>query len=90
MKPFPTFWLLAPEKLICKDEPTAFEALKAFYPSMNDWAVGYLGYDLKNETEDLKSGNPDRTGFPDLQFFQPETLLFFNEKEVIIETLRRS
>ncbi len=49
------------------------------------WLFGHLGYDLKNEIEDVSSGNFDGVGFPDLYFFEPEVLVRLNEKEMIIQ-----
>lgn len=39
------------------------------------WLFGYLGYDLKNELESLKSENYDGLEFSDLCFFEPEILV---------------
>lgn len=41
------------------------------------WCVGYLAYDLKNETEDLHSQNPDLKGWPNFFFYKPEYLFLF-------------
>ncbi len=41
----------------------------------NTWIPGFLGYDLKNEIEDLRSRNPNRTAFPDAYFFVPQYTL---------------
>lgn len=49
------------------------------------WLFGHLGYDLKNEIEQLSSGHPDKVGFPDLFFFEPETVIRFSETEMVIE-----
>ena len=63
----------------------AFDALRSFYVvNKNEWLFGHLGYDLKNETEKLSSGNADGIGFSDLHFFVPEIVLELNEKEVSI------
>lgn len=53
---------------------------------LNNWLFGYLGYDLKDQLNDLKSKNPDPLQFPDLYFFEPLHLLAFNEGQVIIHT----
>lgn len=55
--------------------PGAFEALSTFREQTGDWVMGYLGYDLKNDLEELESGNPDRMKFPDLYVFQPEKII---------------
>ncbi len=41
----------------------------------NTWVPGFLGYDLKNEIEDLQSQHPNRTEFPDAFFFVPQYTL---------------
>lgn len=53
----------------------AFADLQTFYQQKQDWLFGFFGYDLKNETEALRSDNPDGIGLPDLYFFQPETVI---------------
>ena len=51
----------------------AFDTLKQFAESnKQEWLFGHVGYDLKNETEDLHSGHADGIGFDDLHFFVPE------------------
>ena len=53
--------------------------------SSSSWLFGHLGYDLKNEIENLTSSNPDETGFDDLYFFIPEVVIRINENELWIE-----
>lgn len=71
---------------------TIFSDLRAFLnkvvetPASNDWLVGYLGYDLKNEVEKLSSNNLDRLGFPQTQFFNPIHLLHFRGNRLEIES----
>jgi para-aminobenzoate synthetase component 1 len=55
--------------------PAAFEKLRHFHDVHLSWMFGYLGYDLKNQLEDLRSDNPDHLSFPDLFFFIPEYLI---------------
>jgi para-aminobenzoate synthetase component I len=63
----------------------AFDALRSFCTDhTKEWLFGHLGYDLKNETEKLSSGNADGIGFSDLHFFIPEIVLELNETEVTI------
>ncbi len=50
----------------------SFEELRNFHVKKGDWLFGHLSYDLKNEIENLSSGNFDGVGFPQLHFFQPE------------------
>lgn len=63
----------------------AFDKLKEYQSLTNDWIFGYLTYDLKNDTEALKSNNDDSLEFPDLYFFQPKKLFLIKGNSV--ETL---
>src|SRR5688572_4559810 len=62
----------------------AFEQLKAFYESKKDWLFGFLGYDLKNEVEQLTSKNSDSIKFPDLFFFQPEWVIEIHKGHAVV------
>ncbi len=63
----------------------AFEALQSFFVAeKKEWLFGHLGYDLKNETEQLSSGNFDGIEFPDLHFFVPEIVLQLDQKELTL------
>ncbi len=64
--------------LVCKHH-NAFEKLKAYRKEQPDWMLGYLSYDLKNDTEQLASGNQDHLNFPELFFFQPKKLIIIRE-----------
>ena len=63
-----------------------FEELKKHHQKNNDWLIGYFGYDLKNQLENLESNNTDLAEFPDITFFSPEHLIFIHEKSIRIET----
>ncbi|MGH2552293.1 MAG: anthranilate synthase component I family protein [Chitinophagaceae bacterium] len=63
----------------------ALTSLQHFIDEKPAWIFGHLGYDLKNEIEKLSSAHPDGLQFPDLYFFEPEIILRFNEREMIIE-----
>jgi len=58
------------------------EDLKDIRSDNDKWYLGYLGYDLKIELEELHSNNPDRIGWPPLFFFSPE-ILFLVKGETI-------
>jgi para-aminobenzoate synthetase component 1 len=66
----------------------ALERLNEFIQStgLTSWLFGHLGFDLKNEIENLQSTHSDNIQFPDLFFFQPEILIRLNEKEMIIDS----
>lgn len=63
----------------------ALEQLQQFIDEKPGWLFGHLGYDLKNEIEQLSSAKPDNIGFSDLYFFEPEIIIRLNEKEMMIE-----
>lgn len=53
-----------------------FNELGSAASSMNDWLLGYLAYDLKDEFETvLSSENFDPVGFKKFSFFQPRFLV---------------
>lgn len=62
----------------------AFEQLKKFRAENPGWMIGGLGYDLKNDTETLQSGNPDYLNFPDCFFYVPQHLLLLKGDELEI------
>ncbi len=74
--------------LLQTDYENAFEKLKEYQKNTNDWLFGYLSYDLKNDVEQLQSNNFDGLHFPDLFFFQPKKLVFFEEESVRFEYLK--
>ena len=60
-----------------------FNKLAEYRQATNDWIFGYLTYDLKNDTENISSGNYDGLEFPELLFFQP--LKIFILKDIVME-----
>jgi para-aminobenzoate synthetase component 1 len=70
-------------------EFSAFSDLKKFVLGKEDWLFGYLGYDLKNEIENLSSVNPDGIGFPVMNFFQPRLVFTINGKILEIHYFER-
>lgn len=51
-----------------------------------DWYFGHLNYNLKNQIEALQTGNPDFFSWPDLYFFQPETVIYATGNRVEVES----
>lgn len=68
--------------------PGSFDQLDQWQQQRQDWLFGYLGYDLKNEVEDLKSENPDGLAFPEMYFFRPKRLLIFLEQGIELHYLK--
>jgi para-aminobenzoate synthetase component 1 len=73
------------KRAIKADAGNSLQQLQSFIEERPAWLFGHLGYDLKNEIEDLSSSQPDGIQFPDLFFFEPEIVIRLNEKEMIIE-----
>jgi para-aminobenzoate synthetase component I len=48
--------------------------LDRFISGCEDWLFGHLGYDLKNDIENLNSAHQDNINFPHISFFVPEYL----------------
>jgi para-aminobenzoate synthetase component 1 len=67
------------------DYHNAFEDLKQYQQTTNDWLFGYLSYDLKNDIEHLQSDNFNGLDFPDLFFFQPKKLFLLKGNTLEIQ-----
>jgi para-aminobenzoate synthetase component 1 len=57
----------------CTGNP--WDYLCRFRKKHTEWLFGYLGYDLKNHIENLKSDNVELIKAPDLYFMVPEVLV---------------
>jgi para-aminobenzoate synthetase component 1 len=66
------------------DFHNAFADLEEYRKTTADWIFGYLTYNLKNATEDLRSDNYDELDFPDLFFFQPKKLFLLKGQELSV------
>jgi len=69
------------------DHHNAFDELNTYQQTTRDWLFGYLAYDLKNDTEQLQSGNFDGLDFPDLFFFQPKKIFLINGDRLEVQYL---
>ncbi len=67
------------------DAGKALDQLQSFIDKKKTWLFGHLGYDLKNEIEDLTSAHRNGIGFPDLFFFEPEIIIRLSGNQMIIE-----
>ena len=74
-------------KNILKSNRNSFQNLRDFHKLHNDWIFGFLSYDLKNEIEDLTSKNIDEFNIPNLLFYVPETILFIQNENVLIQSI---
>ncbi|MEX2455966.1 MAG: anthranilate synthase component I family protein, partial [Balneolaceae bacterium] len=59
-----------------------WDALQKFRNNRKSWLFGYLGYDLKNSIENVKSNNNPLTNLPDLFMMEPSVLLKVSNGEV--------
>ncbi|UII31554.1 anthranilate synthase component I family protein [Fulvivirga ulvae] len=84
--PFDNMLTVGAQRIISFGHKNSFEELKQHYKTRPDWMIGYLAYDLKNQTEVLQSNNPDHMGFPDIYFYIPEHILFFKGSSLYIES----
>lgn len=55
-----------------------------FLDVFQGWKFGFISYDFKNRIENLTSGNPDRHEFPDVYFFEPESVLEVFDQKICI------
>lgn len=69
------------------DTLEAFDKLKEYQALTKDWLFGYLSYDLKNDTENLKSQNFDGLNFPELYFFQPKKVFLLKDNVIELQYL---
>jgi para-aminobenzoate synthetase component 1 len=69
-------------KLFTYNEIGAFDSLHKFAEDNNDWLIGYLSYDLKNDIEKLLSSNDDSLGFDAVSFFIPRILFIQKQAEI--------
>jgi para-aminobenzoate synthetase component I len=69
------------------DSYNAFDDLHQYQSQTKDWLFGYLSYDLKNDTEALKSQNFDGLDFPDLYFFQPKKIVLLKGNQLEMQYL---
>ncbi|SIQ97228.1 anthranilate synthase component I family protein [Pontibacter lucknowensis] len=68
------------------EQENVFEELQDKHKAKQALWCGYLGYDLKNQIENLSSHNADAVGFPDIFLFEPELYLHFNKSSLIINS----
>lgn len=80
--------LLAVDALdsISSNDISTFDGLENFRAKHpQQWMLGFFGYDLKNELEELETAHPDHLDFPDAYFFIPKITLKFSSQHLEIE-----
>jgi len=97
--PFPNRLFVGAKRVVSFSDTDTFQDLYAAHRDQPSYLVGYLSYDLKNEMEVLTSRNPNRLGFPNAYFVEPEWVIDFvgnaitvageGDAEPIIEAIQR-
>ncbi len=62
------------QELVLNPYENNFDQLERFLAENKKWVFGYLGYDLKNDIENLESNNHDGVEFPAMCFFVPKVV----------------
>ena len=74
-------------KTFFRDEAgNALEKFQEYLNKKSGWVFGHFGYNLKSETEEVKSKLENRVGFPDIFFFEPDTLIRLSDKTIEIDS----
>ena len=82
-------WLLAADAAaIFSPEKNILSSLHTFCDAHQDWLFGHIGYDLKNEIEQLTSSHIDYVGFPEVFLFQPEIVVQSANDSITISCLK--
>ncbi len=74
-------------QMIRLDAGHALESLQNFIDEQQDWCFGHLGYDLKQETEQVINTKKNRVQFPDLFFFVPQVVIRLDAGALYIGSL---
>ena len=82
--PFPNRLFVGAKRVISFSDTDVFQQLYEAHHTHPSFLVGYIGYDVKNQLENLSSRNPNRLGFPDAYFVEPEWVIGFNEGELTV------
>ncbi len=69
---------------VVQPEQNCFETLKKEVDIAKDWWFGYLGYDLKNEIENLSSTNLDGLQMPGMNFFRPRWVFLLDVDTLLV------
>jgi len=85
-EPFKHFIAVGCTQKIEFENKDDFQQLKEACEKHKDWLVGYLGYDLKNQLEDLKSENNNTNGFEPIYFYIPTHVIHFEDDRLCVES----
>jgi para-aminobenzoate synthetase component I len=68
------------------DDQMAWHKLQSALENQPDWWFGFFSFELKNGLYNLRSSSKASIPVPGLHFYRPETLIFYNSNEIIIES----
>lgn len=71
-------------------EQPLLDKLDQFYSENNDWIFGHLGYDLKNEIENLNSNHTNKVGFNDIFLFIPDVVVSVERLQLTIYSVNKN
>ena len=60
-----------------------FEQLHRYWQTQQSWLFGFLGYDLKNEIENLSTAHSDALHLPDLYFVVPDLVITLSKSNEV-------
>ncbi|MBC7587958.1 MAG: chorismate-binding protein, partial [Chitinophagaceae bacterium] len=66
------------------------DGLKSFINFTNDWLFGHACYNFNNQLSTKKSSQIDGICFPELYFFQPETVIELQQQTITISCLQNN
>lgn len=62
-----------------KANTQSWKSLDAWFNGRSKWCFGYVTYDAKNGIEVLGSRNPVEINFPDIHFFEPQSVISYRD-----------
>lgn len=84
--PFPTRLYAGAKRVVPFTGMADLPTLSDFHAKHRCHLAGYIGYDVKNQLEALRSRHPDRLGFPDCWFFEPQYIIDVEQNRVVVQT----
>lgn len=81
---FDVFIAAGVKKNLNYSDKRSFDQLNDLLSDNQAFIPGYFAYDLKNESEELYSNNPDHLAFQDIHFFLPQHTILIKNNEVQI------
>jgi para-aminobenzoate synthetase component I len=83
-QPFRNLLAVGTENIIQFSTKNYLQELKKYHSEHNCWLFGFLTYDLKSQTEQLASQNPDSLDFPEIYFFEPQYLFEYQDDTFVL------